>query len=83
MGLMFHQFQHYNFPSYGHKVAYCKKPKFDSNNASSRMFMNTNLVGNERGRSQTRSNDRERSNSEIKHIVFYKCNNLRHITRNF
>ena len=41
----------YNCHGYGHKEVECKKPKFDGNNANSRMSRNTNPVGNERGRS--------------------------------
>ena len=37
----------YNCHGYGHKVVDCKKPKFDN----SRMFRNTNPIGNERSRS--------------------------------
>ena len=54
----------YNCHGYGHKAIDCKNPKFDSSNGNSIMFRNTNLVGNERGRSQNRSNDGETSNGE-------------------
>lgn len=72
----------YNCCDYGHKEVDCKKPKFDSNNANSRMFRNTNPLDNGRGRSQRRFNDGARYNGERKHVVCYKCNNPRHIARN-
>ena len=60
----------------------CKKPKFDGNNANSRMSKNTNPIGIERGRLQNKSNDGETSNGEKDQFVCYKCNNLGHIARN-
>ena len=59
----------YNCHSYGHKAIDCKKPKFDSNNANSRMFKNTNHVGNRRGRSQRKLNYGEKPNGERKKFV--------------
>ena len=44
-----------------HKAVYYKKPKFDSNNKNSRMFRDTNPVGNEM-RSSSGSNNEERTN---------------------
>ena len=42
----------YNCHGYVYKAIDCKKPKFISSNANSRMFRNTNPIGiNERGRS--------------------------------
>ena len=64
------------------KIVDCKKPKFDSNNGNSRIFRNTNPAGDERGRSQSKSNDGEKSNDERKKFVCYKCNNPGHIARN-
>ena len=40
------KFYCHNFHEYGHYVVDFKKPKFDSNNENSRMFRNTNHVGN-------------------------------------
>ena len=40
----------YNCHGYGDREIDCKKPKFHSHNANSRMFRNTNPAGNERGR---------------------------------
>ena len=44
-------FYFYNCHGYGHKKVDCKKPKFDGNNKNSRMFRNTNPIGNGRSRS--------------------------------
>ena len=41
----------YNCHGLGHKVVNYEKPKFDNTNVNSRMFRNTNPVGNKRGRS--------------------------------
>ena len=46
------------------KSVECKKPMFDGNNENSRIFRNTNPTGNGRVRSQSRSNDGEKSNGE-------------------
>ena len=42
---------YYNYHGYGHKAVECKKPKFVDDNKNSRMFRNTNPIGNRRGRS--------------------------------
>ena len=73
----------YNCHGYGHKVVDCQKPKFDINNGNSRIFSNTVPIGNEIERSQSRTNDGKRPNCERKQIVCYKCNNPRHIARNY
>ena len=52
----------YNCHGYGHKEVDCKKNKFDNNNENSRMFRDTNPVGNERRRLPRRSNEGERPN---------------------
>ena len=70
-------FYFYNCHCYTHKEVDYKKPKFDSNNANIRMFRNTNPKGNERGRSQRRSNDGEKPNGERKWFVCYKWKNPR------
>ena len=72
----------YNCRGYGHKVVECKKPKFDGNNAKSRIFRITNPTGNERERSQSRYNDGEKSIREKNQFVCYKFNNPKHIARN-
>lgn len=59
---------------YGHYVAYFKKPKFDNDSANSRIFRNTNHVGNRRRSHKNESGERRQ-------IVCYKCNNLGHIAR--
>ena len=41
----------YNYHGYGHKAEECKKPKFVDDNKYSRMFRNTNPLGNGRSRS--------------------------------
>ena len=56
----------YNCHDYGHKAVDNTKPKFDSNNGNNRMFRNTNPAGNERSRSQRRSNDGEKPNGKKK-----------------
>ena len=45
----------HNCHGYGHNVVDCKKPKFDNDNANSRMFRDTNPIGGRRKRSH--SND--------------------------
>ena len=66
----------YKCHGFGHKKVDYKKPRFDSNNRNSRMFRDTNPIGNRRKRSC--SNDIR----EGRLIFFYRCNNLRHIPRN-
>ena len=41
----------YNCHGYEHNAVDCKKPKFDNDNANSRMFRDTNPTGNRRKRS--------------------------------
>ena len=41
----------YNYHVYGHKVEECKKPNFIDDNKNSRMFRNTNPIGNGKIRS--------------------------------
>ena len=59
-------FYYDNCHGYGQKEEDYKKPKFNRNNENSRMFRNTNPIGNERGRSHSRSNYGERPNGERK-----------------
>ena len=56
----------YNSHGYGHKVVECKKHKFFYYNKNSRMFRNTNLIGNGRSRSHRRYNDGDKPNGEKK-----------------
>ena len=69
------KFYCHNCHGYGHNAVDCKKPKFDSDNANSRVFRDTNPMGR---RKRSHSND----SGERRQIVCYKCNNLGHITRN-
>ena len=63
-------FYFYNFHGYGYREIDCKKPNFVSNNENSRMFKNTKPASNKRGRSQNRSNDREKPNGERKKVIY-------------
>ena len=58
------KFYCHNFHGYGHYAIDCKKPKFDNNNANSRMHRNTNHAGNRR---RSRSNE----SGERRQIVCY------------
>ena len=53
-----------NCHGYGHNVIDCKKPKFDNDNANSRMFRDTNLACSRRKRSH-RNASRGRRNISI------------------
>ena len=68
-------FYYRNCHGYGHYAIDCKNPKFDNDNENSRMFRNTKHAGNKR-----RSHSNE--SGERRQIVFYRCNNLGHITKN-
>ena len=68
------KFYCHNCHGYGNYVVDCKKPKFDNDNANSRIFRNTNHVGNKR-----RSHNKE--SGERRQIIWYRCNNLGHIAR--
>ena len=67
----------HNCHGYGHYVVDCKKPKFDNDNTNSRIFRDTSLVGSRRKRSHNNGS------GERRQIVYYRCNNLRLIARNF
>ena len=56
----------HNYHGYGNYAVDCKKPKFYTNNENSRMFRNTNHVGNRR-----RSHINE--SGERRQTVSYKC----------
>ena len=50
----------YNCHGFGHREIDCRKPKFDNNSRNSRMYRDTNPVGNERRRSSERTSSNRR-----------------------
>ena len=52
------KFYCHNCHGYGHYAVDCKKPKFDSDNANSRMHRNTNHIGNRRRSHSNESRER-------------------------
>ena len=70
------KFYCHNCHGYGHNAVDYEKPRFENDNANSRMFRKTNPIGNRRKRSHNNES------GERRQIFCYRCNNLGHIVRN-